>query len=448
MTRTLFLVALCMPKFAHAVDLYVCATPGICSLDAECIANPGSCFSSVTAAMDAGQADDIVWLSAEIYVENLVHHGGASPLTIIGDPVGGGTVLDGNATGDALNFRDVDITLIDVSITVTAGADRRCLKSDGGSLTLERVTVEGCLKDKGAGLEAKNGTEVLISDSVFSNNVSDGNAKGGGHLLVSTASSVTIEDSRFETGQATGVNAVGGAIHVEDGTLDVAGTVFTSNQSTSSGGAVYIENAGHAVFTVSDFDLNSGVVGGALRIDGDLAVVGGTFSANMAEDGGALYCGVGASCSVVQATFDQNTAIRGAGLMSDQALGLEVLNTLFCQNASAAQGGAGVIVDSAATVLYSVFVENTAVAQGAGLYVGDGATVQVVNNHFVGNDSAGVGGALYVEASTVDVRNDLFLSNTSPNSEVVYEQGGSAVIDFSLFWEWKCEFVVSVVFFL
>ena len=307
------LLALATPSWA--ADLYVCATPGVCSLDAECTANPAVCFDTVTGAIGAAQDGDEIWLSAETYAESITNDGGPSPLTLIGDGAGG-TVIDGTATGEAVDFKDVDMTLRDLKITVSAVANRRCVRSDDGSLNLDGVTIEGCVKDKGAGLEAKNSAVVTITDSTFLDNEADGNAKGGGHILVSSDASVIISGSSFMLGEATGNNSIGGAIQVESGTVDIAGSWFSDNTSTGGGGAIYVQGNGAATLTLCDLEANTSALGGAIRSDGTVSVVMSTLTSNIADDGGALYCGVGASCTVTSSMVEQNTASRGGARLA------------------------------------------------------------------------------------------------------------------------------------
>jgi len=427
---------------SHAADLYVCAQAGICSKDAECAANPGDCHVDVSGAVSAASGGDIIWLSAETYPDTVANNGGPSPLTIVGDIANGGSTIDGDAGGDVLDFKDVDIILRDLTVMVSEVADRRCIKSDGGTLLLENVTVDRCLKDKGAGLEAKNGSVVTLERSDFTDNEAHGNNKGGGHILISTGAAVSVNDVTFILGQATGAGGIGGGIHNEGGTLSIFDGYFSDNLATGNGGAIHTDLGAATDATRSEFQVNSGVNGGALSANGALTVYKSVFLLNSGTDGGGVFCGLGSACNIEASEFSLNTADRGGGFHADSSTNLQVVGNNFCQNANNAvalggqgvQGGGGFVDAGSGLIANNIFMENTTSTQGGGVSLTGGAAFEVSNNHFIGNESGDVGGAIYSGAATSNIFNDLFLNNSSPNSEVVIDVLGLATLDFNLWF--------------
>ncbi|HEX5166005.1 MAG TPA: hypothetical protein VFV93_11460, partial [Thermomicrobiales bacterium] len=156
---------------------------------------------------------------------------------------------------------------------------------------------------EGGAIAAFGGT-VSIDGSEFDNNIAD-----GGGAIFSDAPSLTVSNSTFRGNQALqsqSTSGGGGAIY-STGSLALSNDVFDGNYSGQSGGAVYARG-GLTVDTVW-FANNQGVIGGALRGNGDISNV--TFSHNWVEpyegnsQGGAMSGGG----TLTNVTFSDNWAI-------------------------------------------------------------------------------------------------------------------------------------------
>ena len=159
----------------------------------------------------------------------------------------------------------------------------------------ESIKGGAILLDEGASLTVDGGTHrsAIISDNIVKNTGS-GSANGGAIAAV-PGSTIRIENAQMKKNYAQGTegNGNGGAVSAEGMSLPIRNVVFSSNQATAYGGAVYVtgENA--------SFLMNSGTIssnradrGGAVYVTGTAAMTlkAGTFKTNTADtDGACLY---------------------------------------------------------------------------------------------------------------------------------------------------------------
>ncbi|KAI9164554.1 hypothetical protein H9P43_008413 [Blastocladiella emersonii ATCC 22665] len=204
-----------------------------------------------------------------------------------------------------------------------------CVQCAGGCLTtMDRVNITGVTVNEPNGIVSLLGSQPHVLSGVRASG-NGGGTSGTANVITVTATSATIDASRFEKNlvPALGVspsasvvvtnsvfagNAVpagyGGAI-VNEGTLAVAGSNFSGN-AAKLGGAVY-HASGALTVTDSAFTSNlAGSDGGALYIAATPAVVNGTaFRGNRAKRGGAWFApspGVATGVSVNDARYAQN----------------------------------------------------------------------------------------------------------------------------------------------
>ena len=237
--------------------------------------------------------------------------------------------------------------------------------------------------------------------------------------------------ARLSAGYLSFVNGVGtsgGAITV-DGDLAVGSSSFTGNLATAGGGAIFADGDGSLEVEIFDstFTNNStglsGAPGGAVFADGESTVYifDSTFDGNQAgEFGGAV---AGYVVLAEPSTFIDNEAEFGGALYGFATLTVE---STFAENA-AVQGGANASVYYAA-VVDSTFVGNTAEEIGGALVAADFAVIQ--NSTFVDNDGGEVGGALATAGGSITFTT--FLGNEADEADAVmiFEEGfGSGEFD-------------------
>lgn len=295
---------------------------------------------------------------------------------------------------------------------VTINGENDAIIDGGGSrvdltvgpiyLNLVGVSVDG--SGNGPGLRNNDGGSVTITNSTFagdSNSVDYGGAiDNSDTLLPGTVGhdALTIVDCTF----ANDSSLEGGAIFNEDGTVDVTGSTFSSDEADASGGGAIVNGqatsnhapAGTLTVTGSTFEHNTAsAVGGAIDnadgATGTAVISNSTFYDNISGNyGGAVsngYNGGNGTMDVSGSTFDDNqTADNGGGIDNgDFGNGtLAVLHSTFTDDVASNHGTA---IDSAdgsgagsTTVGGDIFNDTCAHPGGSwtnlGYDVGNGAT--------------------------------------------------------------------------
>lgn len=241
-----------------------------------------------------------------------------------------------------------------------------------GTLILDNVTFNKNIaqtpKAVGGGamaLVATNGNAVstTIKNSTFTNNSTESNPvyeNNGGAIYVYGTSGLVgdntlkISDSLFEsnhtnkTGGAIGVNNLGPS----NFEIEIKDTTFTKNNSTGYGGAIDVTTGGTGNVTINldhaTFDSNkSGSDGGAIAYEkGNITsnISNSTFTNNTANNGGAIYNGI-KNLTISNTIFDGNKtndggkggAIYNAGNISlNQTEFKQSSDTIYMANDSAA----------------------------------------------------------------------------------------------------------------
>ena len=205
--------------------------------------------------------------------------------------------------------------------------------TDGGKLTLHRLTVQDSTTSTASGIVAASGAELIIDRVKFLRNTS-GDVGGA---IYAQNSNVTLRASEFTDNSARASH--GGAVYFtttgsdddeDEITLTVERTVFTDNTAAEDGGAMKVAG-GNVDIKRSTFAGNSADEGGAVEISNAvLNVENSTFSRNTAREGGGLSV-LGTEATITHATFAYNAAQeQGASLAlvgDDSTLALR--NTLM-----------------------------------------------------------------------------------------------------------------------
>ncbi|PKQ25025.1 MAG: hypothetical protein CVT64_12100, partial [Actinobacteria bacterium HGW-Actinobacteria-4] len=331
---------------------------------------------------------------------------GSHDLTIMSDPVSATPFVVSHDGLDPLGFLEFYPT-------------------DGATLTLERVVVEGIVG--GPALDAAG--DVVLDNAVFLDNavaslegavyvedatvtVTDSVFEGNGGGLTATDSDVTVVDSIFvnnsmvpdDPDDLVGLFGLGtGALAVFFGSLDVSGTVFAHNQGMLLGGAIT------AVFTEATIT-DSTFSNNAVHTVEDICADADTF----------LMCGGGAITSLLgylevrDSSFVGNTVVddnctmfepdsgfvsgdllipscAGGAIMTFQAY-VDIRDSYFAGNDAFAGGALGLIYSLASTS-GTTFEGNTAHAGGA-VFAEYAATLVIDST--LHNNSAEFGGAMVV----------------------------------------------------
>lgn len=163
-----------------------------------------------------------------------------------------------------------------------APADFRLFTVDAsGALTLRGLTLLGGRTGGTGGAIRSSGTLVL--DRVT---LTDHTASSGGAVWVGAGASATIRDAAFVLNGATELD--GGALLVL-GSVTLARTSFTRNDTPRDGGAIAVRPSGSARIVDGTFEYNAaGASGGAIATRGTLATRRSRIRFNSATVGGGI----------------------------------------------------------------------------------------------------------------------------------------------------------------
>jgi len=238
----------------------------------------------------------------------------------------------------------------------------------------------------------------------------------------------------------------GGAIWVQQGVVTLSGVTISSSSGPEGGG---IFNQGTVILTnstisgnTSSIGLGGGIAnlfgatlslsnttitgnastagdGGGLSNDGNLQIIGSTFSQNQGADGGAVYNDVYGQMNISGGTrFNANSASQGGGAIYNAGV-TNITQTLFTGNTSqgaataAACGGAMCNVQ-AATITESTFTSNTTAGSGGALENFGGGSLTLDDDTMVGNTASVAGSGLDVESTAIpSINNTIISGNTT-----------------------------------
>lgn len=295
-----------------------------------------------------------------------------------------------------------------------------------GTLTMENVTFEENTGLSGGAIFSI-GPSLTIKDSIFKSNHATGNVNGTTGGAIYSRGILKITDSVFENNY--GVNSYssgihGSAIYHHTGSLtEINNTVFTGNNASSTGGAIY---TGSQALNLSNV----------------------TFTDNAAGFGGAVY--IARACKVINilnSTFTNNAASSLGGgiyILAPQAgtADAEILinGTGFYRNKAGNQGGAIVLMKGELSIIDSEFIANHAssapgytggIWSGGAIFIDRESSLTINNGTFINNSASNTGAAVSIgETSIVNIENSQFENNIlSPSVATPNTQGGAIYID-------------------
>ena len=241
------------------------------------------------------------------------------------------------------------------------------------TLTLNNITLDTIQHGSSWGGAMYNEGTLNLDNVTFNNNIAKTkNAVGGGAMaLVATGKnpfSTTIKNSTFTNNSTETSNSAknnGGAIYVYgtsglvgDNTLKISDSLFESNHTNKTGGAIGVNNLGPSNFEIEINDTtftknNSTGYGGAIDVttggtgNVTLNLNKATFNGNQSEsDGGAIAYEKGnITSNIINGTFTNNTANNG-GAIYNGIKDLKISNTIFDGNKTNDGGKGGAIYNA------------------------------------------------------------------------------------------------------
>jgi hypothetical protein len=219
-----------------------------------------------------------------------------------------GTILLGTSLPDI-----TDNLVIDGSgqnVTISGQDAYRVLNLNSSmSLALNRLSIiKGLATGTTGGGLYGSGAVVTITYCNFS-----GNSAGWGGAIALQNSSLTIMDSNFTSNTAT---TAGGAIALEFGNATILDGTFSSNLSDEAGGAIWIYSQDLTVANSTFYNNNAELYGGGIALAttlSKLTVYNSTFSENSITD----VTGLGAGIYNYNSTFSLKNTILANSLFGE-----------------------------------------------------------------------------------------------------------------------------------
>lgn len=305
-----------------------------------------------------------------------------------------------------------------------------------GDLTINGGTFESNSAYNGGAIYLDSSCNATITAGTFGSKGKGNTAENSGGVIYlkkgSTAGAkVTIEDGIFAYNEAAGA-AGGGAIAGATFTIvDIQGGTFSNNSATSTATDAYgggaIETNGELTISDGTFDANTAFRGGAVYVDvgGQLSVSGGKYYNNETHDvsggeGGVIY-NTGNNMSITGGTF----GATDKGNIAHNRGGAVYINASNCQEAEI----------TGATFIGNCTTAKRAVSAGV-VYVNGAVNLSVKDCNFDNNsinytgsstDNVSYGGIMYINGNgIVNIEDTTITNNEAWRGGAIYVSGDSA----------------------
>jgi predicted outer membrane repeat protein len=321
-----------------------------------------------------------------------------------------GTLLLNNCAVDA-NTAPVGGGIANLSILAVAGS------SFANNVSLNDNSVSGIAFENGGAIY--NAGTLTVADSTFTSNtgatpanfVGTRGGVGGAIENDGVSASATVTDSTFSNNVATGNGSSQGGAKVGGGIANVGGTVtviqssFTQNVAQVQGGAIAaFGSTSHLEVDDSSFSGNSSLEGGALFVEGAIALNRDSFTSNSAFEGGAVWVHESPHApmtTVNGCTFTGNTAADSGAMRVDTGPATITSSTFTANRATSTTIGLGgaLVSDLGDTALIDVTMTGNSSAFrggaiGNGTIGGGDAVITIVRGTISNNSAAKFGGAI------------------------------------------------------
>ncbi len=269
--------------------------------------------------------------------------------------------------------------------------------SGGGIFTLSPLTVDSSsirfntasstLVGSGGGIRCHSCQSLsVVNSSQISNNTAS--TSGGGISIFSTTDvNVELKNSTFIGNTLTDTSSsFGGGVFQDGGTILIDTCTISSNSGAANGGGVSL------------FDLDS--------VTDSVHIINSQFFNNSSSNGGALYLEELLDAHITGSAFNANNAARGGAIFSFDS-NLVIDTSIISENNATLDGGGIRAVDSDLKIRSSTIIQNEAFDLPAVLqdnFGGGGinalnSNLDIVNSKINQNISNVIGGGIFYEGS-------------------------------------------------
>jgi predicted outer membrane repeat protein len=364
-------------------------------------------------------------LSAEVY---LVLPDGSGDFPTIQEAVDaamdGDTIELGEGTFFGEGNWDVDFRGKAITIGSQAGNAARCVLDCQGSTgdvhrgfvfctaenagsVLSAVTVTHGRAELGGAVYC-SGASPIISDCIFSANNATGS---GGAVYCLQGTGATFARCKFLGNRAT----FGGGLTTQHADIVASDCVFRGNQADWAGGAVCSYNSSGATYLNCVFSGNTTTsgstrTGGGMLCNDSPLVSGCTFTGNSAGRGGGLGTDPSGFPTISECLFSDNLAFEGGAVACYYHSAPTLEDCVFRRNRAALYGGAVHCAGEVSPPISGCTFRDNAAEHGGGInYAGGEHTLS--GSSFIENEALGAGGAIRFHASSAEISGCTFAGN-------------------------------------
>lgn len=323
-----------------------------------------------------------------------------------------------------------EITIEGNDATISGSNYFRIFAVNGGTLTVNELTMTKGKVDWGGAIVNVNGGTLTINESTISHSqapeggaignegtlrinnsdVSNNSADIGG-AIYNTDGSISLMNSSFTNNEGK----EGGLIRNVNGDVKITSSALKGNEASSTGGMISSERGS---ITISDSDVVenwAGYGGGAIFVDccsGKLNIINSTFTANSADRvGGAIYH-VRIDLTLTNSVFQGNSASEGGAIYSTSVADAFISRSTFIDN-SASVGGAIYVPNARLAFENSNISNNSAQNEGGGVYIrGEQSRITLLNVTLTDNTAEMGGGIFKDSGAEVSLTNSIISDNT------------------------------------
>ncbi|WP_323736623.1 hypothetical protein PXD04_01245 [Methanosphaera sp. ISO3-F5] len=345
------------------------------------------------------------------------------------------TFTNNTSSNGILNYVGVGNNTLEIVNSEFSSNDLSNRRGDGGALciltmgntSITNTTFDSNTADEGSAFYcyATNNSNLEITGSVFRNNGDDSSGSGGA-IYMKTDGNVVINDSKFISNIAENGDAI-------DFSSETCGSLTINNSEFISNGKI-------------GYDMEDGAV--IISTVGNVSIDNSYFSKNYAESISTIdFDGNNTNhINITNSIFDSNGGDKynpSSNTMSINNANF-FMNNLTFHNNSAISGGAFTIYKANGIIKNSNFTDNFV---NNGCIESSDSNCTIISSNFINNklyeseyDHDGSGAAINNHQSNITINQTKFIGNgfdSSPNGEnscgAFYNYGGNLYIDNSQF---------------
>jgi len=309
---------------------------------------PGD-YSTIQAAIDTANNDDVVLVAAGTYIENIDFLGKA--IVVVSEYGPDSTVIDGNQEGSVVTFASGEnVNSVIEGFTITNGSGTFFdpyweyggggIYCNGSAPTIQYNIITGNTANNGGGIGVIYTSPVVITHNIIfenSANVTPGRIGGGGGIAIAYDSDAEVSHNDIYNNFSG--KAGGGIAIAFDCNPEVMYNTIRNNVANDYGGGIQIYSNTAGTFEnniiMGNSSLGPNGAGGISCRLGSYSVIANNIIVDnsAATYGGGIRCFDDATPTITNNLISSNEAgISGGGIECDNGAFATIINTILWNN--------------------------------------------------------------------------------------------------------------------